>query len=72
MNEYRINEIKYNDGSILFFAQHLRDGLFMKKWTNIGNPSGHYKIETAKIEIETHKRFYNPPKMIENKIHSVD
>lgn len=71
--DYRIKEVKYDDGSTLFFAQHLEKCIFYKnKWDNIQNKSGHYKIETAIKDIKSHFSFYNPPKVIDTIIHQVN
>ena len=72
MSDYRINEVKYDDGVVLFFAQYKYNGWFKEKWKNIGTPGGHYKIETANLEIDSHKSYHNPPKIVESKFHLID
>mgnify|MGYP001559799137 CR=1 FL=1 len=73
LEDYRIEETKYDDGTILFFAQHLVDSLFKKKskWIYIQNLYGYDKIETARKDIEFHFKYYNPPKIIETIIHKI-
>ncbi len=72
--EYRIKEEIYDNGSSLFFAQHLEDvGWIIKKfkWVNIQNISGYDKKETAEKDIKGYIDFYNPPKVIETIIYKV-
>lgn len=67
--KFRIRETHYDNGRILFFAEKSQNG---KKWEVIQNASGYESKESALNDIESYKQFYNPPKVKENKIHSVD
>lgn len=66
--KFRIREAHYDNGRILFFAEKSQNS---KKWKVIQNISGYESKESALNDIESYKKFYNPPKVIENKIYSV-
>lgn len=70
INKYRIKEVLYDNNTTLFFAQNLHQYLFRKKWKNIGNTiSGYDEIETAKKDIELHKKFHTPIRKIKTIVH---
>lgn len=70
IEKYRVLEVEYEDGNILYFAEKsYKNFLGQTRWETIQNNRGYYYKEDALKDIKAHHKYFNPPKIVKTKVH---